>query len=277
MLLAPAAWAGERQRWWSYAILSLLAAGSLALMVGWAVVAGATGGVALLAGAACVLGPPALFYGQQAFPELPQALLLAVPAVLLLRPTAAAVLAVALCLAAAPWFTDRALPPAFFLGLSALLAAPGRRLKALLLALFLADLAGLAVYYHHHLGVPWPRNTHTVLKAPLGYMPMGFLQLFFSSLHGLFFFFPLLAALPVAAWGLTYGAIVAGRSRWWFAKFHPIFNLDTHSPLFAWLPDLAQPTPRAYALCAAWGLVALGLAWLLARASRPMRPAVPPA
>lgn len=70
----------------------------------------------------------------------------------------------------------------------------------------------------------------------------------------------------MAAWGLTYGAIVAGRPRWWFAKFHPIFNLDTHSPLFAWLPDLSEPTPRAYALCAAWGLVALGLAWLLARA-----------
>lgn len=68
---------------------------------------------------------------------------------------------------------------------------------ALLLALFLADLASLAVYYHH-LGVSWPRNKHTVLKAPLGYMPMGFLQLFFNSLHGLFF--PLLAAPPVAAW-----------------------------------------------------------------------------
>lgn len=345
VLLAPAAYAGERQRWWSYAIIATLAAALTALMVWWAARAGTPPGLALVAGLACLLSPPALFYGQQAFPELPQALLLTLAAVLLFRPTRPAVLAATLCLAAAPWFSDRALPPALFLGLSALLAAPGRGLKALLLAILLADASGLATYYYYHLGVPWPRNTHTVLKASLGYIPTGFLQLFFSSLHGLVFFFPLVGLLPLAvwrwwqsgwqrrhcllwalawtaavavvsawpdwgggtcargryavaiqvlslpawlawarlgfsrrqalalallaAWGLTYGAVVAWQPKWWFAKFHPIFNLDTRSPLFAWLPDLAQPSTRAYVLCAAWSLALAGLNWWLARGPRP--------
>ncbi|MBI5523577.1 MAG: hypothetical protein HY910_13190 [Desulfarculus sp.] len=348
VLLALAAWAGERQRWWSYAILASLAAGLTALMVWWAARAGAPAGLALVAGLACLLSPPALFYGQQAFPELPQALLLTLAAVLLLRPSGPAALAAALCLALAPWFSDRALPPALFLGLSAWLAAPGRGHKALVLAILLLDLAGLGTYYYHHLGVPWPRNTHTVLKASLGYIPLGFLQLFFSGLQGLVFFFPLVGLLPLAAWqwwrsgwqrrhcllwslawcaavagvaawedwgggtcargryavpvqlltlpawlawarlgfsrrqalalallaawGLAYGAVVALNPKWWFAKFHPIFNLDTRSPLFAWLPDMAQPSMRAYVLCAAWSLGLVGLNWWLARGPRPAGP-----
>jgi hypothetical protein len=348
ILLAPAAWGGERQRWWSYAIVAGLAAVTLSLMVWWAAWAGVPAGLALTGGLACLLAPPALFYGQQAFPELPFALLLALAAVLLMRPKSPAVLAAALCLAAAPWFSDRALPPALFLGLAALLAAPGRGCQALVLAILLLDSAGLATYYYHHLGVPWPRNTHTVLKASLGYMPLGFLQLFFSSLQGLVFFFPLVAVVPLAAWrwwqsgwqrrlcllwslawaaavagvaawpdwgagtcprgryavavqvlalpgllawarlglsrrqgtvlallaawGLAYGALVAANPKWWLAKFHPIFNLDPRSPLFAWLPDLAQPSARALLLSAAWALLLAGLLWFLARPARPGEP-----
>ncbi|MFH1033497.1 MAG: hypothetical protein V1806_03240 [Pseudomonadota bacterium] len=344
ILLAPAAWAGERQRWWSYAIIAGLASALLAIMVWWAAGAGVGPGLALAAGLACLLSPPALFYGQQAFPELPYALLLTLAAVLLLRSSRGAVIGAALCLAAAPWFSDRSLGPAFFLGLAVLWAAPRRGLKAALLLLFALNAAGLATYYYHHLGVPWPRNTHTVLKASLGYMPLGFLQLFFSNLQGLIFFFPLVAVLPLAAWrwwqsgwrrphcllwslawaaavagvaawpdwtggtcargryavavqvlalpgllawarlglgrrqawglallagwGLAYGALVAFQPKWWFVKFHPIFNLDTRSPLFAWLPDLAQPTSRALWLCGAWALLLGGMIWWLAR--RPM-------
>lgn len=348
ILLAPAAWAGERQRWWSYAITSLVAAGGLALLLLMAVRAGAPPWPSLGLGLATLLAPPALFYANQAFPELPGGLLLALACALLFRPHPVAVLLAALCLAAAPWFSDRALPPAILLGLAALLAAPGR-VKILVAGVLLMDAAGLVTYWLHHLGTPYPQNTHTVLHASLGYIPLGFLQLFFSGTQGLLWFFPLAALAPLAwwrwwrsgwrpglcllsalawlalvagvsswpdwtagacprgryavmvqllclpafltwvraglsrrqalalvllaAWGLIYAALVAREPGWWFAEFHPIFNLDVRSPLFAWLPDFIHPSPRTYTLCAAWGLVCAALNLFLARGN-PTRPPV---
>ncbi|MCA1989596.1 MAG: hypothetical protein LDL07_10715, partial [Desulfarculus sp.] len=76
ILLAPAAWAGERQRWWSYAIMSLLAAAGLAGMLLLAIRASGPAWPSLGLGLACLLAPPALFYANQAFPELPAGVLL---------------------------------------------------------------------------------------------------------------------------------------------------------------------------------------------------------
>lgn len=346
VLLAPAAWAGERQRWWSYAIISLVAAVGLAGLLFLAIRAGAPPWPSLGLGLAGLLAPPALFYANQAFPELPCALLLALAVALLFRPVPGAVLLAALCLAAAPWFSDRALPPAFLLGLAALLAAPGR-VKILVVGVFLLDAAGLISYWLQHLGTPYPQNTHTVMHASLGYIPLGFLQLFFSGTQGLLWFFPLAGLAPLAwwrwwrsawrpdlcllsalawlslvggisawpdwtagtcprgryavmvqllclptflawaragfsrrqawalgllaAWSLVYAALVALEPGWWFAQFHPIFNLDVQSPLFAWLPDFIHPSPRTYALCAAWALVFAVLNWFLAGAKHPAR------
>lgn len=347
LLLAPAAWAGERQRWWSYAIISLAAAGGLAWLLFLAIRAGAPPGPSLGLGLAGLLAPPALFYASQAFPELPCALLLALALALLFRPGPGAALLAALCLAAAPWFSDRALPPAFLLGLAALLAAPGR-VKIMVAGVLLLDAAGLISYWLQHLGTPYPQNTHTALHASLSYIPLGFLQLFFSGTQGLLWFFPLAALAPLAwwrwwrsgwrpglcllsalawlalvagiaawpdwtagtcprgryavmvqllclpaflawaragfshrqafvlgllaAWGLVYAALVALEPGWWFAQFHPIFNLDPRSPIFAWLPDFIHPSPRAYALCAAWALVFAALHWFLARGETPRPP-----
>ncbi|MCA1989949.1 MAG: hypothetical protein LDL07_12520, partial [Desulfarculus sp.] len=80
-----------------------------------------------------------------------------------------------------------------------------------------------------------------------------------------------LGLVILAAWGLGYSALVAREPGWWFAEFHPIFNLEVRSPLFAWLPDFIHPSPRTYALCAAWVLVWAALNWFLNRgpSSRP--------
>ncbi|MCA1906022.1 MAG: hypothetical protein LDL11_05470, partial [Desulfarculus sp.] len=346
VLLAPAAWAGERQRWWSYAIMSLAAAGGLAWLLLLAVRAGAPPGPALGLGLAALLSPPALFYANQAFPELPCGMLLALSVALLFRPQPGSVLVAALCLAAAPWFSDRALPPTVLLGLAALITAPGRA-KFLAAGVFFLDAAGLITYWLHHLGTLYPQNTHTALHASLSYIPLGFLQLFFSGTQGLLWFFPLAGLAPLAwwrwwrfgwrpglcllsaltwlalvagisswpdwtagtcprgryavmvqllclpallawaragfsrrqaialgllaAWGLFYSVLVAREPGWWFAEFHPIFNLEVRSPLFAWLPDFIHPSPRTYALCAAWVLVWAALNWFLNRgpSSRP--------
>ncbi|MDH5510149.1 MAG: hypothetical protein OEZ32_07305 [Nitrospinota bacterium] len=202
-LIIPAAFIPEKMRWWSYFIISLTASALLAWAMFILMADGMRAWPILIIGGALFLSPPTIFYGSQVSPDSVFPLMAMVAALLLRRPGPARVVAASALLAALPWFSDRAIPPAFILGLAALAIAPGWRWRTACLSILGASAVGLMFYYHHRFGVPWPMYHSS--RSPVSGLTahLGLLSTLLGMDRGILFQAPifLLAAPAFWQWG----------------------------------------------------------------------------
>lgn len=198
VLVFPAAYAGQNFRWWAYFIVATFASVGIGAILFAARRAGASLFPAAVIASLLVLSPPGLFYANQAFPEVPAAVLLAVSASLLLSPGLPAATASGVCVAMAPWFSDRALLPAVVLGLAGLWLARKAKTRWVLLAVFGAGAGLLILYYWHRFHVPWPVHHNWRYSASVGNIPSLLPRILLDRDRGILWLCPALLLLPAA-------------------------------------------------------------------------------
>ena len=199
-LVGPASFIPGQMRWWSYFIISLAASALMAWAVFILMVDRAPPWPMLIIGAALFISPPTIFYGSQVSPDSVFPLMAMVAALLLRRPAPARVVAASALLAALPWFSDRAIPAAFILGLAALALAPGWRWRTACLSILGASAVGLMFYYHDRFGVPWP--VYHSSRSPVSGVTahLGLLSTLLGMDRGILFQAPIFALVAPAFW-----------------------------------------------------------------------------
>jgi len=199
-LVAPASFFPGKMRWWAYFIISLAASALLAWGMFILLADGMRPWPALIIATAIFLSPPTIFYGSQVSPDSVFPLMAMVAALLLRRPGPARAVAASALLAALPWFSDRAIPSAFILGLAALALAPGWRWRMTCLLILGASAAGLMAYYHGRFGVPWP--VYHSSRSPVSGMTahLGLLSTLLGMDRGILFQAPVFALAAPALW-----------------------------------------------------------------------------
>lgn len=199
-LISPAAFFPEKMRWWSYFIVSVAWAALLAVGV-WALLADGMKPWPVLAIALAMgLSPPSIFYTSQASPDSVFPLMAMAAALLLRRPTPARVVAASALLAALPWFSDRAIPSAFILGLAALALAPRWHWKTVSLVILGFSAVALMRYYYVRFGVPWPVYHSPRSPISLSTAHLGLLSALLGMDRGILFQAPVFALAIPAFW-----------------------------------------------------------------------------
>jgi hypothetical protein len=199
-LIAPAAFAPERMRWWAYFMVSLATCAFFAAALTALAAEGPAPGTVFLAGMAMFLSPPTLFYGNQAFPDPVFPLMAALAAALLLRPTPARALGAALLTVAAPWFSDRAIPAAAAMGVAAIILAPGTRWRVVAALILGAGAIPLILYYMDRFGVPYPVYHGVRSPVTLTSIPQGALTALLGVERGILFQAPVFILAAPALW-----------------------------------------------------------------------------
>lgn len=198
VLISPATLSRERLRWWSYFIISTTAALGMAavalLLAGAGVHPAVAGGIVI----ATAISPPSLFYMNQAFPEMPVSVLACLAVASLMKPSLGRVIFASVICAVLPWFSDRGIPAAFFIGLACLILAPGNKGRGMALAVLAVGAAFLARYYYHRFGVPYPVDHHPYVHASLLTIPEGLPRVILDRARGFVWLAPALALAPAA-------------------------------------------------------------------------------
>ncbi len=202
VLLAPAAYSETRMRWWSYILISCFGATFLALIVLTASSAGIYPFMAAVTSTGFALTPPSLFYLNQAFPEIPMAMIIALVLVLMIKPDPWRLYATAVLICIAPWFSDRILLAAFILGIGCLALAKSGKERVVLVGMFATGAILLVNYYMFRFGVPWPIDHNPRVHASLSEIPFGLPRIFMDAGRGVVWLTPVLILAPSAfyAW-----------------------------------------------------------------------------
>ena len=157
---------------------------------------------AVLLTLAFALSPPGFFYANQVYPEMPFALGLALGFMLMARFSSAGALSASLIAIALPWFSDRAIPGAFMLALSALYMGGNMKRRVMVSCVLAAGTMALAHYYYARFGVVYPLHHSPRHSLSISYMPEGLARLLLNTSRGFLWQAPVLALAPVAflAW-----------------------------------------------------------------------------
>ena len=198
VLISPAALSKEHFRWWAYFIVAAVASLGVGVVLVLAVRAGLPAIPASVLAVLLALSPPGLFYANQAYPEIPAAVLLALAACFLLDSSPRVVVGSALCVAIAPWFSDRAILPAAALGLACFWSARRSRALPILLGIFGVGAVLLAMYYWRRFHVPWPVHHNWRYHASAANIPALLPRVLLDRGRGLIWLCPALILLPAA-------------------------------------------------------------------------------
>jgi hypothetical protein len=205
-IIAPSVFSEYNFRWWAYLTVSLLSA-LIVSVTAYTWLSGPytnANPFTLLLIAAFALSPPSFFYFNTTFPDLLAPLILTLIAALLWRPSSGRLIAVALLVIAAPWFTDRVVAPAAILGIGALFMTGSKNIRLSLLILFCVGSVALGVYYYQRYGVPYPINPDTRKDMmSISYIPTGIIKVLLDSGRGILFLAPVVVFSPAAFY------------RWW--------------------------------------------------------------
>ena len=164
--------------------------------------------VALLC-AFTVISPPSIFYSNQIFPEIPVSMLFLLSFVLLLKPSTLNVILASFCIAFSTWFSDRAIFPAIFLGIACFLLTKGKKMKSLVLFIFMINAIFLAFYFYRRFGVPYPIHHNPRVSPSLNYIFKGLPGILFDRNKGILWLSPMLILSPVAF------------IMWWKSRLYP--------------------------------------------------------
>jgi len=198
VLISPAAYSTVRFRWWAYFIVATFACLGLGGILVTTVREGASAVPAGLLAVLLALSPPGMFYANQAYPEIPAAVLLALSACLLFGSSSWAIAGSALAVAIAPWFSDRAILPAAVLGLLCLWSARKSKVLPVLFGIFAVAAVFLALYYWRRFHVPWPVLHNWRCHASVANIPAFLPRVLFDRGRGIVWLCPALAMLPAA-------------------------------------------------------------------------------
>ena len=196
-LIAPAAWFPEKMRWLAYAIISLLVTFCSICFIFFAGEAGVSFFMSVALTFLFVFSPPGVFYANQAFPEIPVAMLLTLASMLLWRPSPLRLYVACVLLVLIPWFSDRAIPAAGILALYAFFLAPGPTRWGLVL-IFSVGAILLMRYYYFRFGVLWPLHHNPFYSCSVNAIVPNLPKLFFDAGRGIFWLFPALLLYPLA-------------------------------------------------------------------------------
>jgi len=194
--------ANGNYRWWACFAIALFAVLALLAIVQTFLRLGTPRPHALLAALIVVLSPPVYFYGGQIYPEMIVGALLGVSAALLFIPGPPP-LAGAFLLAAAIWFSDRALPATGILAAVLVWRQGSRWRRGAALVVIGASALGFAFYCLHRFGVPWPIHHNEKLGFSFYRLPARLAQVLLDRQQGWVWLFPtatLLPAIAAAAW-----------------------------------------------------------------------------
>lgn len=194
--------ADHNQRFWSYTIISFC----FALFCGYSVfylhqIVSVPLAVSLVICLVCGLSPPVYFYLNQAYPEVPAGILLALIAILFLNPKRSRLSLVPFILAAMViWFSDRALLATLIICAGGFFHLPTKKLK--LAAVLILGSSGLlfAYYCWHRFGVPYPLSHNTIMGFSYEKIPVRLLQILFDGKYGWAWLFPPVLLLPAMFW-----------------------------------------------------------------------------
>jgi hypothetical protein len=198
VLLSPAAFSKTRMRWWAYFIIATLTSlGGLGILL-LAFSQGIPPFKASLLSLAVILSPPSVLYANQAFPEIPAALLLTLSFLLCCSARFPLLLFSAFLLVMAPWFSDRAIPSVFLFSLFCLFQANTHKQRGILLVIFLAGILGLTHYYLKRFGVPWPLHHNPRVSPSLSFIMKGLPGFLLDRNRGILWLCPMLLFVPTA-------------------------------------------------------------------------------
>lgn len=210
MLISLAGFSKHRIRWWSYFLMSSFALTGIAVILISSIRAGVAPLPAVTLVSAMSLCPPGVYYMNQAFPDIPIAILLTTCLALLLRPSSMAVVLASVCVSLAPWFSDRVIPACCCTGMACLLIARNRSTRIAVGAILATSVLFLAMYYFRRFHVPYPMCHSPRHTAALANIPGGFVRVLMDRGRGIFWVCPVLILTPVAF------------LKWWRSKEHRI-------------------------------------------------------
>ncbi|MBU1418289.1 MAG: hypothetical protein KKD01_10740 [Proteobacteria bacterium] len=201
VLLAPVFFlADHNQRFWSYTIISFC----FALFCGFSVYYLSQAVTIPLASVLvlcllCGLSPPVYFYVNQAYPEIPSGILLALISMLFLKPGRTNLIPFALA-AIVIWFSDRIILATLIICAGGFFNLPTKKQKVA--AVFILGSSGLlfAWYCWHRFGVPYPIQHNTTMGFSWGKIPERLLQILFDARQGWVWHFPAILLLPAMLW-----------------------------------------------------------------------------
>jgi hypothetical protein len=204
VLLAPAFFlADNNQRFWSYSIIS----SCFALFCGFSIyyfsqVVTIPLAATLVLCLVCGLSPPVYFYMNQAYPEIPSGILLALIAMLFLNPRRTNLLPFVLA-AIVIWFSDRIILTTLILCAGGFFNLPTRKQK--LAAILILGSSGLlfAWYCWHRFGVPYPIQHNTTMGFSWGKILERMLQILFDARQGWVWLFPAILLFPAMVWQIV--------------------------------------------------------------------------
>ncbi len=208
VLIAPATWAGNKMRWTSYLIISTFICAAMFLILYTATKAGVSPPLACIVVALTGLCPPSFYYANQAYPELPAAMILACTFALLLVPSSASLTLASLLIALVPWFSDRAIPAAACAAIAVLLICKDKKTLISILSIFIIGAILLAAYYFRRFHVPFPVHHNPRYDSSLTLIPTGLPRALIDRGRGLIWMYPVIILLPVAF------------TKWWKSREH---------------------------------------------------------
>jgi hypothetical protein len=202
VFLAPVFWSTHSNiRWWSYLFISSVL--SLFSVLTYRAASNLSSKPAAVTVICIVffLAPPVLFYANQIYPEAVTGVLLA-GAALILQKNGKWLLLSPFLLAAALWFSDRAIPVVailFVICMIRISSWPGR--AVVILTLTFSSLL-FAAYCWHRFGIPIPIHYGESTNFTFLNLPIRILQVLFDRRQGWVWLFPPVLLLPGILWRL---------------------------------------------------------------------------
>lgn len=191
----------QNVRWWSYTLISSFVV-FFALFVIWhARTSGLDANVAAGICLVFLLSPPALFYANQAYPEMLCASLLGISFLLATRGHMSLYLAIVV-LCGAIWFSDRVLPAAFILAVFIIFSAHSWKQRLALCSMLIFGYSLFGIYCFQRFGVPFPLTHDEVYGFNYARIVPRFLQISFDRMQGWVWLFPASLLIPFTAWDL---------------------------------------------------------------------------
>ncbi|MBN2143338.1 MAG: hypothetical protein JW774_01820, partial [Candidatus Aureabacteria bacterium] len=202
VLLSPAAFSIEKMRWWAYLIVSTLTSlcvlGILLLAFSFNI----PSWKAALLSFSVIISPPAVFYANQAFPEIPVAMLLTLSYLLCCSERFCFHMIACVLLMLTPWFSDRAIPAALIFALFCLIQARNNTERSALFMLILSGAVILAYYYYNRFGVIWPVHHNPRVSSSFSYILKGLPGFILDRNRGIIWLSPMLLFLPSVLYAL---------------------------------------------------------------------------
>lgn len=205
-LIAPSSLSKDNFRWWSYVTISFISVMMVSVTAFlWLSGSSVTRNpITLVLIVAFALSPPSFFYFNTVLPDLMASLILFLIVALLYRPTKGRLIASALLVIAAPWFTDRVVAPAAILGIGSLFMTQKKEIRISLVAIFGVGAVALGAYYYQRFGAPYPIHHDPRENAiAIANIPIVSIKILLDSGRGILFLAPVLVFAPAAFY------------RWW--------------------------------------------------------------